>query len=145
MAIGKQFKHILVAVDDSNLGQMALVNGIHQAREDNAKLTIISIFEKGQLNVFDFFSKESTTAAEDDVQRALKRYREMALENGVTDVDTRIAEGKPGEVIVKDVIPAVKPDMVVIGSHSQQGTEKYFGSQSSYVANNAPVTVMIVR
>ena len=84
MALGKQFKHILVAVDDSNLGQMALVNGIHQAREDNAKLTIISIFEKGQLNVFDFFSKESTTAAEDDVQRALKRYREMALENGVT-------------------------------------------------------------
>ena len=44
MAIGKQFKHILVAVDDSNLGQMALVNGIHQAKEDNAKLTIISIF-----------------------------------------------------------------------------------------------------
>ena len=96
MAIGKQFKHILVAVDDSNLGQMALVNGIHQAKEDNAKLTIISIFEKEQLNVFDFFSKERSSAAEEDVQRALERYRKMAIENGVSDVDTRIAEGEPG-------------------------------------------------
>lgn len=145
MEIGKQFKHILVAVDDSYLGQMALVNAIHQAREDEAKLTIVSIFEKGQLSVFDFFSKEKTTAAEDDVRRALDRYRKMALENGLTDVDIRIAEGEPGEVIVKDVIPAVQPDMVIIGSNSQKGTEKYFGSQSSYIANHAPVTVMIVR
>jgi nucleotide-binding universal stress UspA family protein len=97
------------------------------------------------LSVFEFFSKEKTTAAEDDVRRALDRYRKTAIENGVTNVDIRIAEGTPGEVIVKDVIPSVKPDMVVIGSHSQKGTEKYFGSQSSYIANHAPVTVMIVR
>ncbi|MCT0955657.1 universal stress protein [Weissella cibaria] len=145
MVEAKHFKRVLAAVDDSKLGQLALVNAIHQAQEDDSELTIVSVFEAEQMNVFDYFSKEKNAAAREDVEEALKRYRQTAVDAGVGHVGTVFAEGEPGEVIVKDVIPSVKPDMVVIGSHSQRGAEKYFGSQSSYVANNAPVTVMIVR
>ena len=113
--------------------------------EDHAKLTILSVFEANQLSVFDYFSKDSNSAAREDVANALERYRQEAQEAGVEDIVTLLAEGEPGEVIVKDVIPDIEPDMVVIGSHSQKGAARYFGSQSKYVANNAPITVMVVR
>ena len=141
----KDFKKILVAVDDSELGQLALNNAIHQAKEDDAQLFIVSIFEAEQLNVFDYLSKEKNTAAREDVQTALQRYREVAIARGLTNVETYFGEGEPGEVIVKDVVPVVQPDLIVLGSHSQQGIGKYFGSQSRYVVNNAPVSVMVVR
>jgi len=141
----KDFKKILVAVDDSELGQLALGNAIHQAKEDDAQLLIVSIFESEQLNVFDYLSKEKNKAAHEDVESALQRYRQTALDQGVTNVEIYFGEGEPGEVIVKDVVPAVKPDLIVLGSHSQQGIGKYFGSQSRYVVNNAPVSVMVVR
>ncbi|GAK31373.1 possible universal stress protein [Weissella oryzae SG25] len=142
----KTFKHVLAAVDDSELGQMTLINAIHQAREDDARLTILSVFESDDLSVFDYFSKNRNQAARDDVERALGRYRKLAEDAGVANVATMLAEGEPGEVIVKDVIPDIHPDLVVIGAHSKDDEDHhYFGSQSKYVANNAPVTVMVVR
>ncbi|WP_261370368.1 universal stress protein [Weissella cibaria] len=119
MVEAKHFKRVLAAVDDSKLGQLALVNAIHQAQEDDSELTIVSVFEAEQMNVFDYFSKEKNAVAREDVEEALKRYRQTAVDAGVGHVDTVFAEGEPGEVIVKDVIPSVKLDMVVIGSHSQ--------------------------
>lgn len=145
MTTGKQFKNVLAAVDDSKLGQMALINAIHQSLEDGAKLSIVSVFERDDLSVFDAMSKEKTNAAYADVERALARYETIAHEAGVKDVQLILAEGEPGHVIVKEVVPQYDIDFVVIGSHSNVGRSAYFGSQSSYVANNAPVSVMIVR
>lgn len=145
MKTGKQFKNVLAAVDDSSLGQMALVNAIHQSLEDGAKLSIVSVFERDDLSVFDAMSKDKTNAAYADVERALGRYEAMAKEAGVENVELILAEGEPGKVIVKDVVPQYDIDFVVIGSHSNANRSAYFGSQSSYVANNAPVSVMIVR
>jgi len=145
MSTGKQFKHVLAAVDDSVLGQLALDNAIHQALEDDAKLSIVSVFERDDLSVFDAMSKEKTNAAYADVENALSRYEKVAKDAGVKDVQLILAEGEPGQVIVKEVVPQYDIDFVVIGSHSNVGLSGYFGSQSSYVANNAPVSVMIVR
>lgn len=44
MVEAKHFKRVLAAVDDSKLGQLALVNAIHQAQEDDSELTIVSVF-----------------------------------------------------------------------------------------------------
>ncbi len=137
---------ILAAVDDSELGQLTLANAIHQAHEDGAVLIIASIFEKDQLNVFDALSKERTTDARTDVENALKRYRQEALDAGVKTVATVLRDGEPGKVIVRDIIPVIEPNLVVIGAHSKRSlSDRYFGTQSGYVAANAPVTVMVVR
>lgn len=145
MKPGKQFKNVLAAVDESELGQLALMNAIHQSLEDEAKLSIVSVFERDDLSVFDAMSKDKTNAAYADVEHALARYEKVAKAAGVKDVQLILAEGEPGQVIVKDVVPQYNIDFVVIGSHSNVGRTTYFGSQSSYVANNAPVSVMIVR
>jgi len=137
---------ILAAVDDSELGQLTLANAIHQALEDDAVLIIASIFESDQLNVFDALSKERTTSAREDVEQALQRYRQEALAVGIKTVATVLRDGEPGKVIVRDIIPVIKPNLVIIGAHSKRSlSDRYFGSQSSYVSENSPVSVMVVR
>ncbi|MBM7616665.1 nucleotide-binding universal stress UspA family protein [Weissella uvarum] len=141
----KRFKNILVAVDDSDLGQLALVNAIHQAQEDGSKLTIVSFLEPNQLNTFDVLSKDKLQAAQQKVQDDLKRFQKQALDAGVADVQPVYAEGEPGEEIVKNIIDDTNADLVVMGAHSKKSGRHYFGSQSNYVANHAEITVMIVR
>ena len=137
---------ILAAVDDSELGQLTLANAIHQALEDEAVLIIASIFENDQLNVFDALSKERTSSAREDVEQALQRYRQEALAAGIKTVATVLRDGEPGKVIVRDIIPVIQPNLVIIGAHSKRSlSDRYFGSQSSYVSENSPVSVMVVR
>ena len=56
-----------------------------------------------------------------------------------------MAEGNAGEEIVKNVIPKVKPDLLIIGALSKQGIKKFFGSQAAYMAKYAPISVLVVR
>jgi nucleotide-binding universal stress UspA family protein len=141
----KRFKNVLVAVDDSELGQLALVNAIHQAEEDGAKLTIVSFFEPSELNTFDALDKDKIQAAESKVEEDLKGFQKQALDAGVEDVQPIYAVGEPGEQLVKHIISEAHADLVVMGAHSKPGVRAYFGSQSNYVANHADVTVIIVR
>ena len=93
-------------------------------------LIIASIFEKDQLNVFDAASAPLTKAI--DVENALKRYRQEALDAGVKTVATVLRDGEPGKVIVRDIIPLIKPNLVVIGAHSKRTlSDRYFGTQSA--------------
>lgn len=142
----KNFKHILAAVDPSPQGQMALQNAIHQAKEDKAKLTLVSIFEQGSMSTFDALDLGAVESEQDRVLKALAKWQKAAEDQNVTNVDTAYAEGnKVGEVIVNDIIPKIKPDLIVMGAHSKDAESHWFGSQSSYVAKNAPVSVLVVR
>nr|WP_249192667.1 universal stress protein [Weissella minor] len=141
----KRFKNVLVAVDDSDLGQLALVNAIHQAQEDDAQLSIVSFLEPDQLNTFEALDKDKVENAQNKVKNDLKQFQAQAEQAGLSAVQPIYAEGEPGEMLVKHIISDSGADLVVMGAHSKQGVRKYFGSQSKYVANNADVTVMIVR
>ena len=43
------------------------------------------------------------------------------------------------------MIPAVKPDLLIVGARSKQGIAKHFGSQAAYMAKYAPISVLVVR
>ena len=142
----KTFKHVLAAVDPSPQGQMALQNAIHQAKEDTAKLTLVSIFEQGDMSAFDALNLDAVESEQDLLLRALAKWQKVAEDQGVKNVKTVYAEGnKVGEVIVNDIIPQVKPDLIVMGAHSKEVESRWFGSQSGYVAKYAPVSVLVVR
>ncbi|MDR0898971.1 MAG: universal stress protein [Lactobacillaceae bacterium] len=142
----KSFKHVLVAVDESEQGQFALVNAIHQAMEDQARLTIVSVFEPESMNVADLLDHDSVEDAQKRVEDNLQTWAKQAEKAGVEKVDVIYADGNPGEVIVNDVIPQSKADLVVVGAHSKNNfARQYFGSQASYIANRAPISVLVVR
>jgi nucleotide-binding universal stress UspA family protein len=141
----KEFKHILVGVDDSDDAQLAFRYAINRAKSDGAKLTIVSILEQDNMNVYEAMSKDFIHGQRSDLEAHVQQYQKLAEQFGIKDVATVVDEGDPGETIVKDIIPALKPDLLVIGSISKKGVRKYFGSQAAYMAKHAPISVLVVR
>ncbi|BDZ31788.1 universal stress protein [Lactiplantibacillus sp. WILCCON 0030] len=141
----KEFKHILVGVDDSDDAQLAFRYAINRAKTDGAKLTIVSILEQDNMNVYEAMSKDFIHGQRADLEEHVRQYEKLATKFGVKDVRSIVDEGDPGETIVKDIIPAIKPDLLVIGSISKQGVRKYFGSQAAYMAKHSPISVLVVR
>lgn len=138
-------KNILVGVDDSADAQLAFLNAVSHALEDDSLLHIVTVLESASLNVFEVLAKDALIEKRMEVEGRLKDYQQQAIDAGVKEVHIVLAEGEPGETIVKDVIPDVKPDLVVVGAAAKKGIEKYMGSQAGYVAKNAPVSVLVVR
>ncbi|MDR2660501.1 MAG: universal stress protein [Lactobacillaceae bacterium] len=142
----KQFKKVLVAVDESEQGQFALENAIHQSLEDESSLIIVSIFEPNKLSTIDLLDNKTVKELQQKIEENLELWAEKAKKAGVKNVKTIYSEGNPGEVIVKDVIPQTGANLVVVGAHSKAGlSQHYFGSQASYIANRASISVLVVR
>lgn len=141
----KKFKRILVGVDDSPDAQLAFRYAMNRAKSDGAELVICSVLESEQMNIYEALSKDFVHGQRDDLYNHLQQYKKLAERVGVAHVRVAIAEGDPGETIVKSVIPAIKPDLLVVGSLSKTGVRKYFGSQAAYMAKYSPISVMIVR
>ncbi|WP_252902694.1 universal stress protein [Paucilactobacillus hokkaidonensis] len=56
-----------------------------------------------------------------------------------------MGEGKPGKEIVQNIIPSFNPDLLVCGSETKEKNSIFIGSQASYMAQNAPCSVIVVR
>ena len=123
----KEFKHILVGVDDSDDAQLAFRYAINRAKSDGAKLTIVSILEQDNMNVYEAMSKDFVHGQRKDLEEHVQQYQKLARDFGVTDVNAVVDEGDPGETIVK------------------HGVRKYFGSQAAYMAKHAPISVLVIR
>lgn len=139
------FKRILVGVDDSEDSLLALKYAIHTAKEDDSELAIVSILESGDMNVFQVLDKDYIHGERQDLEKHILQYKKLAEDAGVKNVSAIVDEGEPGETIIKKIIPAVKPDLLVIGSQARKGIQKRFGSQAAYMAKFADISVMIFR
>ncbi|MFC6275111.1 universal stress protein [Levilactobacillus tangyuanensis] len=139
------FKRILVGVDDSADALLAFDYAIHQAKRDHAELVIVSVLENDDMNVYQALDRDFVHGEYTDLEDHVKKYQKQAEAAGVEDVRMMIAEGEPGETIVKEVIPDVKPDILIVGSLAKKGVRRHFGSQAAYMAKYAPISVMVVR
>jgi len=108
-------------------------------------LIIVSILENDDINVSQALSKDYVPGERDELAQHLDKSQKQAQDAGVTKVHTVIAEGEPGETIVKEVIPHVQPDLLIIGSLAKKGIAKHFGSQAAYMAKYAPIAVLVIR
>lgn len=139
------FKRILVGVDDSEDSLLALKYAIHTAKEDGSELIIASILEDDDMNVFEALSKDYVHGERKDLEKHVLEYKKLAEDAGVPNVTAVVDEGTPGETIIKKIIPAVHPDLLVIGSEARKGVKRHFGSQAAYMAKYADISVMIFR
>jgi len=137
-----QLKRILVSVDDSEDALMAFDYAINLALKDNAELVIVSVLENDEMNVFQALDKDYVHGERATLEKHILDFKQQAQAKGVKTVKAIVAEGDPGETIVREVIPAVQPDLLVIGARAKQGI---FGSQAAYMAKNAPISVTVVR
>lgn len=141
----KEFKKILVGVDDSPDAQLAFRYAMNLAKNDHAGLVIVSVSENDDMNVYQALSKDYVSEKRKQLMQHVAKYQQVAQRFGVEDVSTVVAEGNPGKVIVDEVIKDVKPDLLVIGAQAKSGIEKHFGSQAAYMAKYSPISVLVVR
>lgn len=139
------FKRILVGVDDSEDSLLALKYAIHTSKEDHSELIIASVLESDDMNVFQALDKDYVHGERKELENHILKYKKLALDAGVEHVTAVVDEGEPGETIIKKLIPAFKPDLLVIGSESRSGIKRHFGSQAAYMAKYADISVMIFR
>ncbi|PWG00218.1 universal stress protein [Levilactobacillus bambusae] len=139
------FKRVLVGVDDSEDAILAFKYAIHRAIRDDIELVIVSVLENDEMNVFQVLDDDYIHGKRDDLVEHVQSYQKQAEEAGVKKVSTVVAEGNAGETIVKEVIPHIQPDLLVIGSESKTGISKRLGSQAAYMSKYAPISVMVIR
>ncbi|MFD1432139.1 universal stress protein [Lacticaseibacillus yichunensis] len=143
--MAEDYKTILVGVDDSQDALAAFRYAIHRARVDEASLIITTILESGEMNVYEALTKDYVHGEREELEEHLKEYVALAEKAGIKSVRAVIGEGDAGETIVKTIIPAVSPDLLVIGAAAKTGIAKHFGSQAAYMAKYAPCSVLVVR
>ncbi|MQS53565.1 universal stress protein [Companilactobacillus mishanensis] len=145
--ITKTFNNILVAVDDTADAQLAFDYAIHRAKNEDAKLNIVSILEINNINAYEILDKEFMEHKREHLEERILDYEKEAKDAGVKDVSGMTAEGddEAGEIIVKKIIPDVDPDLLIVGSKTKQGLTRLLGSQASYMVRFSPVSVLVVR
>lgn len=140
------FQKILVGVDESQQGHVALANAIHQAIEDDATLYIASILELGELSAVDVLNLPAVQMMQDNLAANLDRYKAYAESHGVKQVEVVYDSGqRAGEVLVDVLAPKIGADLIIIGAHSKKGFWESLGSQAVYVARHAKVSSVIAR
>lgn len=140
-----KFKRILVGVDDSADALLAFEYALHQAKRDDAELYIVSVLEANNMNIYQVLDDDFIHGERQDLEVHVQQYLKQAQDAGVVKSHALVAEGKPGETIVRDVIPHVQPDLLIIGSEAKKGVSRHFGSQAAYMAKYAPISVLVIR
>lgn len=146
----KPFARVLVAVDqdDSSSSIKAFQFAVTLAFRNHAKLGIVSILELEDINVFEALSPEKRNKISDTLLADVKVYVKVAREHGVKDVEGFVAEGKPAPTIISDIIPTFEPDVLICGSKTKHVSSRkkiFIGSQASYLAQNSPCSVLVIR
>ncbi|BBN99614.1 MULTISPECIES: universal stress protein [Sporolactobacillus] len=141
----EDFSHLLVGVDDSADAQLAFRYAMYRAKKDKLKMTIVSILEKDEMNVYQALNKDFIHGKREDLEKHVQLYKKTALDYGVEKVEAIVAEGEPGETIVKDIIPHTDADLLIVGSEDKKGIAKHFGSQAAYMSKYATISVLVVR
>lgn len=141
----KKLNKILVGVDDSPDSQLAFKVSINQALQNDAELDLVTIVEEDDMNVYEVLNRDYLNDKREIIESKLQDYKKIAEDAGIKVVKTFIAEGEVGETIIKDVIPDIKPDLLVIGASSRTGLSKYFGSQAGYMSKNSPISTLVIR
>ncbi|MCI1699123.1 universal stress protein [Liquorilactobacillus nagelii] len=139
------FKRILVGVDDSGDALLAFNYAIKRAKISNAELVIVSVLESNEMSVYQALSKDYIHGEREELEQHILKYQKQAQDAGVKKVRSIVAEGNAGETIVKDVIPHIEPDLLIIGSCAKKGLARRFGSQAAYMAKYSPISVLVIR
>lgn len=135
------YHHILVALDGSADSQTALRHAVTLARDQNAKLTLLSVVPHQPTPVGPGVAPPpETDESHDEIIR--EALREIPNDISVT---TRLEHGDIAMTILK-VVAEDQYDLLVMGSHGHSRVHRaLLGSVSEKVLHKAKVPVLMLR
>lgn len=145
------FKHILVAVDASQTGELALQTAIGLAAESQARLRIVHAVDLAHFNLGAEFPDQFdvTESLVKNGQDILRRAETAATAAGIAFethlIRIDMLDQRISEAIASDA-EAWPADLIVIGTHGRRGLSRVFlGSVAEGVARVATRPVLLVR
>ncbi len=135
------YRHILVALDGSADSQTALRHAVTLTRDQNAKLTLMTVVPHVPTPVGPGVAPPPETA--ETHNRVIKEA--LALIPRDVGVTTRLEHGEIAETILK-LVASGEYDLLVMGSHGHSRVHRaLLGSVSERVLHKAAVPVLMLR
>lgn len=142
------FKKILVPVDFSAPSNLALDTAVALAKECDASLTLVHVYEPLAIAVpegYQLFSEEQLNQMFAEFQRELAEQRRRAELAGAPRVDTELLHGFAVSEI-QNYAQQCHFDLIVMGTHGRRGlSHAFLGSVAERVVRLAPCPVLTVR
>ena len=140
------YQKLLIAIDDDDptSSKRAFNYACTVAKMYQIPMGIVSILETGDLNIYHSLSPNVVAKRREEIAADLDIFVQKAQEFGVQEVTPILGEGNPSHVIVEEIIPEFKPDLVICGSKTKP-SKHLIGTHASYLSKYAPSSVMVVR
>ena len=145
------YQHILVAVDRSNASNLALLEAIRLAKDQQAKLRIIYVVEESIVKTTNGRIDFDTlwNAYKEEAQDILKIINEQVKKSSI-DFETYLVELKHTQMSLAEKIAAEAQswpaDILVLGTHGRQGVKRFLiGSVAENVERIATMPVLLIR
>lgn len=147
------YHNILVAVDDSEKSRLAFNSAMRSAVVFNSKLTICHIKKNtiiytpidptGMLSTTHIFKQDFSNYMDEE----LEKYKEMALQEGVKQVEiVQTYSSSPGLAIAEVIAPGYEVDLIVCGASNKSGFDRFLlGSVSLDIVKHAKCNVLVIR
>lgn len=140
------FANILVALDGSPAGHVALERAMDMARTGTAKLHAVYVVETG------LFSSVPADNTVEIMYNVLKREGESVLDKARTEaaahgitLTTHLKFGHAGSEILA-LAESAKADLIIVGSHGKSKADRLLiGSVSTFIVTHSTVSTMVVR
>lgn len=143
------FKHILVPVDGSTTGQLAVEKTIGLAKAFDSRVTAIFVIDPypftGVGTDFAYGQAQYLSAATAEANAAIKAAK-TAFEAAGVSAETSVVEAHAAWRGVVQAAESVQADLIVMGSHGRSGLEKLvLGSVTQAVLSHTRLPVLVVR
>ena len=144
------YKQILCPVDGSPTSNCGMLEAIHLAKDQHAKLRFLHVVDM-YLPILDAAGDFNVAYIDDmlrDNGKAVLKKAEIAAHKAGVAADSRTVEAIGGRVS-KFVMQQVKEwpaDLIVMGTHGLRGIERLvMGSDAETIVRTSPIPVLLVR
>lgn len=144
------YKHLLVAIDGSELARNALEQGIDLAKALNAKVTIVTVTEPWNASTVGdgmviFPIEEYETKITQWALETLSNAAMVAADATMACETIHVKKFYPADGII-ETAEQKQCDLIVMGSHGRRGlTRLLLGSQANHVVTHSTKPVLICR
>lgn len=142
------YKNILVAIDGSEKAEKAFMEAVAAAKRNQATLHILYVNEVtgNYFGDFGFLTPNLQEELDEVAEKQMNEHRNLAIEKGLTDIETYILYGYP-KTLIENFNESKEPiDLIVMGATGLNAVERALvGSTTSYVVNHAPCNVLVIK
>ena len=145
----KQYKHILIPLDGSELAELAVDDAFGLAKLSQAEVTLLQVIYPAEEVIgveagYPIYLDQQWENQKILALEYLNDVRNRKAEEGLT-VHLAVEMGAPAETII-NYASQHPVDLIVMGTHGRSGLQRWvYGSVADKVLRHADVPVLLVR